>query len=109
MSDTRITIDGGTILRQSHMTAHDLLRAAVDAVDQQYGDGAHKKYPQIVAAFITAAATDGGATIIAQQVRAGLDAIAEEVRIRSHDNATALGDVSDAIDHVVEELKEHRD
>ena len=74
-----ITITGDTIMRQAHMTAHDYLMHALSDIDELMGKGAAEKYPQIVAAYLNAAATDCGATIIAQQVRLGLDAIAESI------------------------------
>jgi hypothetical protein len=75
----RSEIDSSELMRQATMTAHDYLLKAVDDVEEIYGKGASNKYPNLVAAYIQTAALDMGTAIIAQQVRAGLDEIAEAV------------------------------
>ena len=74
-----IVISGDTIMRQAHMTAHDYLMHAIRDINELMGEGAAEKYPQIVAAMIQAAATDGGATVIAKQVRLGFSDLGEVV------------------------------
>jgi hypothetical protein len=78
-SETPIELSGTAIMHQAHMTTHDYLIQAVKDINEVMGEGAAEKYPQIVAAYLTVAATDYGATIIAQQVRLGLDAITDEL------------------------------
>lgn len=72
-----ITIDGDTMLRQAKMTAHDYLLSAVHDIDEVLGTGTARKHPELIAAYLQTAAIDCGATIIAQQVRAGLEDIAD--------------------------------
>jgi hypothetical protein len=78
MSNT-IEISGDTVMRQAHMTAHDFLLHAKADVEAVLGKGATEKHSEIVAAYLQTGAIDGGATIIARQIRAGLDAIAEAI------------------------------
>jgi phage terminase large subunit len=76
---SKIEISGNEFLEQAKSTAHDFMIEAVHNVNEIMGSGASEKFPQIVAAMIQAAATDVHGAIIAQQVRAGLDAIASSV------------------------------
>ena len=76
----RIELNGDGMLRQAKMTAHDYMLAALDDIDEIFGRGTAKKHPELVAAYIQTASIDLAGAIIAQQIRAGLDHIAEEIR-----------------------------
>ena len=73
MADT-IDINGDTIMRQAMLSAHDYLMHAIDDVPKGAG------HTELVAAYVVASAIDYGATTIAQQIRAGLDGIADAIR-----------------------------
>jgi len=58
------------------MTANTYLRKAIESIDNAFGEGYAKKNPVLVGAFIQAAAMDMGASVLAQQIRAGLESVA---------------------------------
>jgi hypothetical protein len=66
-------------MRQAHMTAHDYLLHAISDIDSALGLGEARKHPELIAAYMQAAALDFGAAIIAQQIRAGLQDIADGI------------------------------
>lgn len=72
----RITADATELMRQASMTAHDYLLRAVEDVQRIVG----KPDPQIIAALVIAASVDMAGAVVAQQVRAGLDAVADALR-----------------------------
>lgn len=51
-------VSAETIQRQAWMTAADWMENAVTVIDEQFGAGFAKKYPELVAAFMKTAATD---------------------------------------------------
>jgi hypothetical protein len=87
-----IAADFDTLMRQGPMTASLYLSKAIDDVNAQLGKDAARKHPEIVAAFMHAAAIDAVGGVIAQQIRAGLDAIA--AAIESHTDRTADDGIS---------------
>jgi hypothetical protein len=73
-----ITASAETLMRQGWMTADEYLRYAVECIDERIGEkGYAKKHPELIGAFMQAASMDCAAAVIAQQIRAGLDGIAE--------------------------------
>lgn len=66
-----------TLYDESHRTTRGHLRAAVESIDDQFGKGYAKANPSLVAAFMQAASNDFTQSVLAQQIRAGLDSIAE--------------------------------
>ena len=72
-----ISANFNELLKQASMTAHDYLCEAVDRIDRILGDGAARKHPELIAAFMQTAALDLGFATLAQQLRAGLDACAD--------------------------------
>lgn len=74
-----ISLSGDDLMRQAKMTAHDFLLAAVHDVDEIFGLGISREHPELVAAYVQAAAMDFGAASIARHIRAGLDAIAGQI------------------------------
>jgi hypothetical protein len=79
-----IELSGDGIMRQAKMTAHDYLLAGIADVEELFKPGVYDRpvteaHPELVAAYAQIAAIDAGAAIIAQQVRAGLEAIAEAI------------------------------
>jgi hypothetical protein len=80
LGEHRLEISSDTMMRQAKMTAHDYMLAAKSDIDDIWGEGYAKQHPELVGAYIQTAAMDFGANIIAQQVRAGLEEIAEAVK-----------------------------
>jgi len=92
MINEYITANFDTLMRQGPMTASLYLSKAIDDIDVQLGKDAARKHPEIVAALVQAAAIDEVGSVIAQQIRAGLDAIA--AAIESHTDRTADDGIS---------------
>ena len=61
------------------MSANTYLSAAIADIDRRLGEGYAKGHPELIAAYVRTAAIDYAATTLAQQVRAGLDALADAV------------------------------
>jgi hypothetical protein len=83
MSNGYITADFDTLMRQGPMTASLYLAKAIDDVNAQLGKDAARKHPEIVTAFVQAATIDAVGGVIAQQIRADLDAIAAAIESRT--------------------------
>jgi hypothetical protein len=79
MTTAAIEADSMNIVRQASGTTRDHLIDAIEAIDEHLGKGYARKNPALIAAFMQAAATDYAATIIAQQVRAGLETVADSM------------------------------
>ena len=79
MGEHPIELSGDGIMRQAKMTAHDYLLAGIKDIDELFGKGTARKHPALVTVYAQIAVIDGGDGIIAQQVRAGLAAIAEAI------------------------------
>jgi hypothetical protein len=83
-SMTKITADGTTLMKQATMTAHDYLLKAVRDIDEVLGDhDSAINHPALIAAYMQIAATDLGTAVIAQQIRAGLEAIASAISTKT--------------------------
>jgi hypothetical protein len=71
---------------EASLSAENYLKRAIESVEDAMGVGAAEKYPAIVAAVITAAATDYAASMLSHRIAPALVEIAD-----------ALGVVADAI------------
>ena len=69
-----------TLLDQAQKTAHDYLIDAVKNIDEELGEGYAARHPELIAAYMSVAAKDFETGMMAQQLRAGLDAIAEAIK-----------------------------
>jgi hypothetical protein len=78
-----IELSGDGLMRQASMTADEYLWRAIEDIDKRLGKGYAKAHPELIAAYMQAASTDCAGAIIAQQVRAGLDRIAEQIQAAS--------------------------
>lgn len=88
------------LMRQAPMTADTYLFEAIDAVEKRMGKGAAEKFPQIVAAFIQAAAHDYFAGVVASRVVPALEDIADAVKASDssvREIGTAIEDAGQAI------------
>jgi hypothetical protein len=69
-----IQTDGTEMMKQAGMTAETYLDDAIRAIDKLFrNEGSAYRHPDLIAAFMQTAAID----CAAQQIRAGLDGIAQ--------------------------------
>jgi len=80
-----------TLMRQAPMTAEVYLAEAIESIEKRMGEGAAEKFPQIVAALITAAATDYHAAMFSHRVAPALLEIGDSIRM-SGDLFRAVGE-----------------
>lgn len=66
---TEITASWETLMNQASHTAENYMRDAITTIDQMFGAGYAKGHPELVAAYMNAAAQDfhATATVIAGQ------------------------------------------
>lgn len=88
MSDITASLE--TLVRQAPLTVGVYLSEAVERIDRQFGTGYAAKNPALVGAFLQAASMDFVGSVIAQQVREGIESAGEGI-------ALALGDVSENV------------
>jgi hypothetical protein len=72
----QITASFETLADDGPMIVGDMLQKAIRIIDGEFGPGYARKHPALVGAFITAAGNDFNSALLAQQIRAGLDSIA---------------------------------
>ena len=93
-----INADPETLMRQAQMTAAEYLEGAIKEVNKILGKGYAQAHPELIAAFMQAAAADYGAPIIAASIQSHTASMGEH----SEDLARAIRehalDVSHAID-----------
>jgi hypothetical protein len=75
-----IAIDYTAMLRQAGMTAETYLIDGVAAIDESLGKGFAREHPKLIAAFMQAAGAVYAGKIIARDIGAGFDGIAEAFR-----------------------------
>jgi hypothetical protein len=73
---TEITADFTTLIRQASMTADEYLMKAITNIDARLGQGYAKAHPELIAAFMQAAAIDMGTATIAKCVDSALEEVA---------------------------------
>ncbi len=73
------TADATTLMGQATMTVHDYLHHAKAAIDKIFGEGYAALHPELVGAYIQAAASDFNAAILAKAVGAGLAELCQVV------------------------------
>jgi hypothetical protein len=76
-----------TLMNQAGSTAHRYLADAINAIDQELGEGYAAKHPELMAAFIRTAATDFAAAAQAVALQDLGDKIAEGLE-RAADRVT---------------------
>jgi len=77
-----VTADAGTLMRQAGETAGVYLHAAKEEIDMLFGDGYAVRHPELIGAFIQAAALDFQAAqinIAAQLIADALNALAGDM------------------------------
>ena len=84
------------LMDHASATAKNYLRDAIEAVESQMGKGAAEKYPQIVAAVITAAAQDYHAAMFSHRVAPALEDVAEALRTAGESARTIGSSIEDA-------------
>jgi len=93
-----ITADFHTLMDQAPGTAAVYLNEAIESIDKALGEGYAKRNPSLVGAFIQASAMDMGHAVLAQQIRAGLESIAENI------STTDVEPVADALEKIADNL-----
>lgn len=87
-----ITADYHTLMRQASMTAAEYMSEGADKIDAMFGDGYAKKHPELLAAFMTAAALDYGAAAITKGISSAIEDLAVQVKyLGNGDAATTVG------------------
>ena len=79
MRPTEITASFEELMRQGPMTAQVYFNDCLKIVDGTFGEGYSKKNPAVLAACIQASAMDCTMGTLAQQLRRGLDRIADHL------------------------------
>lgn len=72
-----ITASQETLVEQAPGITASYLAAATRHIDGQYGDGFAETHPELLGAFVVACAMDVAAVTLAQQIRVGLQGIAD--------------------------------
>jgi hypothetical protein len=67
------------ITDEAAMTAYAYMVRALSDIDELLGEGTALKHPELIAAYMQAAAIDGAALTIGRQISDSLDAIAEAI------------------------------
>ncbi|VWX52979.1 hypothetical protein NOVOSPHI9U_420222 [Novosphingobium sp. 9U] len=62
----RILANNETLLRQASKTAEQYLQDAIGSIDHSLGQGYAEQHPELIAGFMTTAALDYGASVIAR-------------------------------------------
>jgi len=95
----QITTTFTEMMQQAWATADLYMGRAVKCIDRQFGDGFAKKNPALVGAFMQTASLDFMGGEIAQQIRAGLDQLAENT---GHPNS--MEEVKSGLDKIAENV-----
>jgi hypothetical protein len=74
-----IMADATTLMRQAPDTIDEYLGKARKFIDAEFGEGYAAKHPDLVAAFIKAAAYDFNTALVAKHIGGGLSEIAESL------------------------------
>jgi DNA-binding phage protein len=72
----RITASAETLMKQAALTADYYLSQAIEDIDNRLGEGFAGKHPELIAAYMQAAAADCSAAIVAKQIRLGFEGLA---------------------------------
>jgi hypothetical protein len=78
------------ITEEAVMTAYDYMNHALSDIDELLGAGTAQKHPELVAAFMHAAAIDGAALTIGRQISDSIDAIADAIRRAPASHLTSI-------------------
>jgi hypothetical protein len=70
------------LMRQAGMTAENYMINGKQDIDKIMGDGYAKAHPELLAAYMQAAALDFHATFLAKELTAGMELIADTMRLR---------------------------
>jgi hypothetical protein len=107
-----ITADLTTLLRQVSMTADEYMMHAITNIDDRLGQGYAKAHPELIGAFIQAAAIDMGTATIAKCVGSAIEEfstaiipLAEQLdriadAIPETDPTSALGRIAEALQNI---------
>lgn len=71
-----------TLLKQAPMTAHSFMVNARNDIDEMFGDGYAAAHPELMAAYMNAAAVDLHGATLGKVLPAALESIADAIRDR---------------------------
>jgi hypothetical protein len=103
MTFEKVEANFHTLMDQASGTAETYFSRAIKSIDGEFGDGYSANHPELVVGFMQTAAMDFGAGVLAQQIRAGLNDLADKMRLP--DNSRELGEIAQAIGAVMEVRK----
>ncbi len=96
----RITADFETLVRQAPMLTENIMRQGAENIDRMFGDDNYsKKHPELLAAYMHCAMADFVSGVLAQQIRAGIDNLAESMP-DTHDIGRGLHSVAGSVDNI---------
>ena len=72
-----------TLMEQASMTAHQYFHAAIKTIDAKFADGYAEKHPELIGAFLQAAATDFHTAVFAQELQKAASSIADAITNRT--------------------------
>ena len=78
-----IEADFDTLMRQASMTAHDYMLSARNSIDKLFGEGYAAEHPELVAAFMTTAASDFQTAALGKLIPPALAAIANAIEAQA--------------------------
>lgn len=74
---TLVPTDAETLMRQASMTANEYAVAAIESIDRLLGEGYAKAHPELIAAFITAAAQDFHTAMMVKAIERAAEMVAD--------------------------------
>jgi hypothetical protein len=80
MRGRSVTASPEELLRQGSMSAHEHFHAAIKSIDNKFGDGYSAKHPELIGAFINAAALNCHSSSSQQAIQDATDVIADAIR-----------------------------
>ena len=78
-----VAVDTETLFRQAPMTAHDYMLHAIHDIDEKLSTGYAKAHPELIAAYMQAAALDFGTAVLARSIEQGFGALLTAITERT--------------------------
>jgi len=95
----QITTTFTEMMQQAWATTDHYLSKAIECIDRQFGMGFAKKNPALIGAFMQTASLDFMGGEIAQQIRVGLNRLAEYV-----DHSESVAGIKSGLDNIANNL-----
>ncbi len=75
-----ITANAETLMRHAGYTAEFWMDQAIECIDTRFGKGYAKAHPELIRAFMTAAAIDEHAAVLGKEIGEGFEGLYESLR-----------------------------